>query len=313
MKECRKYEVLIKQLIAGDIGKADEDRLREHISYCRDCKELVEAHHQLLAGVFDVAEPDEEDFAGVRQNVLRAIRSKEGVNKIAWYHKVADHVASLFSRPVFAASLSLVLFVSGFFLHSLISQSQSREGSDLIEQLKYTAQQNTDLQQVENSPYIFSDVRLRNVSGGQVALGFNVSTHLEVVRGKSDPLVKEVLAQAVLNPAPLGNRLRAISYSQEIMDSKIKEALILTMLSDDNLAVRIKAMTSLAAYPFDSQIQDAFIKILKGSDVVQLRLMAIDFLTHNLSSDKPLEDMFKDMNDAKDAAIKYKLYQQIRN
>jgi len=312
MKECKKYEVLIKQLIAGEIEKGGENRLREHISHCKHCSELVGAHDQFKAGVFDVAEPGGEEFVKVRQNVLRAIRSKEAVNRIPWYQSIADHVVSLLSRPLFTASLALILFLGGFFLHSLISQSQIRQGSNLIEQLKYTAQQNTELQQTEGSPYIFSDVRIRNVNG-QVSLGFNVSTHLEIVRDKNDPLVKEVLAQAVLNPAPLGNRLRAISYSEEIIDSKIKEALILTMLNDDNLAVQIKAMTSLASYPFDSQIQEAFLNTLKNSDQVQLRLMAIDYLTHNLSNEKPLQEVFENMNDAKDAGIKYKLYQQIRN
>jgi hypothetical protein len=313
MRECKKYEDLIKKLIAGEIKKADEERLQKHINHCRDCKELMEAHYQIKAGEFDFSEPHDEEFAKIRQNVLRAIGNKEGESGIPWYRNLADRFSYVLSRPAFAAFFSLVLFLAGFFLHSWITRSQHSDRSDLIEQLKYTAQQNTELQQTESSPYIFSDVRIRNVNGGEVALGFNVSTHLQIVRQKNDPLVKEVLAQAVLNPAPLGNRLKAISYSEQIMDSKIKEALIMTMLNDDNLAVQIKTMTSLAAYPFDSQIQAAFLRILKESDQVQLRLMAIDYLTHNLSSEQPLQEVLENLNDAKDAGIKYKLYQQIKN
>lgn len=313
MKECKKYEVLIQRLIAGEIKKADEEKLRKHTERCQDCKELVETHYQIKTGVFDFSEPDDEEFTKVRQNVLRGIRSKRAARGISRYRNLADRFTYILTRPAFAVSFSMVLFLAGFFLHSWISQSQYSDRSDLIKQLKYTAQQNTELQQTESSPYIFNDVRIRNVNGGEVALGFNVSTHLEIVRDKNDPLVKEVLAQAVLNPAPLGNRLKAISYSEQIMDSKIKEALILTMLSDDNLAVQIKAMSSLAAYPFDSQIEDAFLKILKESDQAQLRLMAIDYLTHNLSSEQPLQEIVKNLNDAKDAGIKYKLYQQIKN
>ena len=85
------------------------------------------------------------------------------------------------------------------------------------------------------------------------------------------------------------------------------------MLNDNNLAVRIKAMTSLAKYPSDSKIQDAFLKILKNDEQVQLRLMAIDYLTSNLSNEKNLEEIIKDLNQPNDAGIRYKLSQQIKN
>lgn len=313
MKECKKYEGLLKRLIANEIGDEDTKLLLEHVSQCQDCKAIYEMHGQLLSSEIDLPEADTEDYLKVRQSVIRSIRGKKTASDIKWYQYFSDQFLSIFSRPAFTISFSVIALLIGFFLYPLLQSSQGKSDFDLAQQLKFTAQQNTDLQQVENSPYIFSDVRFKNEDGDQVAIGFNVSTHLELIRHKDDPLVKEVLTQAVMNQTSLGNRLQAISYSEEIMDSKIKEALIFTMLNDNNLAVRVKAITSLAKYPSDSKIQDAFLKILKNDQQVQLRLMAIDYLTNNLSNEKNLEKIIKDLNQAKDAGIKYKLYQQIKN
>ncbi len=313
MAECNQYEKSIKQFIAGEISREDEQSLLQHIEQCQHCKELIEVHYRLALQDFDLPDAAPEDFTKVRQNVIRAIRKKETAHKITWYHHIADHISSLFTRPVVAASAAVVLFLAGFFLSSIILPTPSRSESDLIQHLKYTAQQNTDLQQVENSPYLFSDVRIKNVNGGQVALGFNVSTHLELIRPKDDPLVKEVVAQAVLNPTSLGNRLKAISYSEEIMDPKVREALIFILLNDDNLAVRIKAITSLAKYPADTQIQEAFLRILNEEESVQLRLMAIDYLTNQELNKQTLEDAIMNLDESEDAFIRYKLYQQTRN
>lgn len=313
MKECKKYEELLKHLIANEIDDKDKELLLSHIRQCKNCKALYEMHGQLGTQAIDFPEADAGDYLKVRQSVIRSIRNKKAIDDIKWYQNFADHFMIFFSRPAFTVSLSVILFLVGFFLYPIILTSQDHSDFDLAQQLKFTAQQNTDLQEVENSPYIFSDVRFQNVNGDQVSIGFNVSTHLELIRPKNDPLVKEVLAQAVMNSASLGNRLQAISYSEEIMDSKIKEALIFIMLNDNNLAVRIKTMTSLAKYTPDVQIRDAFLKILKDEESVQLRLMAIDYLTSNLSNEKNLEEIIKDLNQAKDAGIKYKLYQQIKN
>lgn len=313
MKECKKYEKILKQLISNAIEDEDKKILMEHIQECTECKAVYEMHEQLQSSEIDLPEVALEDYLKVRQSVIRSIREKKTISEIRWYQYFSDQFLSVFSRPAFTISFAIILFIIGFFLYPIVIPSQGQSNFDFTNQLEVTAKQNTDLQQVENSPYIFSDVRLRNINSDQVALGFNVSTYMELIRPKNDPLVKEVLAQAVMNPASLGNRLQAISYSGEIMGSKVKEALIFTMLNDNNLAVRIKAMSSLAKYPSDAAIQDAFLKILKDDKQVQLRLMAIDYLTSNLSKEKNLEEIIKDLNQAKDAGIKYKLYQQIKN
>lgn len=320
MAKCRKYEKLIKQLIGGEISREDESLLLRHTEACQHCRELVEAHHRLAADDLDLPDASEQDFVKVRQNVIRAIRNQADLRRIRWYHYIADHITALLTRPIVAAALAAILFLAGVFfgarndwLRQSTSSPARQAEADFIKQLNYVAQQNTDLRQVENSPYLFSDVRIRDVNETQVALEFNVSTHLELVRDKNDPLVKEVVAQAVLNPAPLGNRLKAISYSEKIMHPKVKEALISALLRNDNLAVRLKALTSLAKYPSDPEIREALIRILNEDQSVQLRMMAIDYLTHQKLDTQTLEDAIKNLDNSEDAFFRYKLYEQINN
>ena len=112
MKECKKYEGLLKQLLASDIGDEENKKLLEHIKQCPDCQTFVETHQQLNARSLDFPEAKDEDYVKVRQNVLRTIRGNETTKKIYWYHNLADHFGSWSNRPVFAAFLSLILFLA---------------------------------------------------------------------------------------------------------------------------------------------------------------------------------------------------------
>jgi hypothetical protein len=178
-------------------------------------------------------------------------------------------------RPEIAvAALTLLI---GFFLgRALPSESQGARG--FLKQINLIASENKQLADVQNSPYRYSNVSFNEIDARNIALSFDVSTHMELVRPKSDPLVREVISQALINPSRSGSELKVISVSENMLDKKIKEALIFSLHNAPMLAVRMKSLNSLLKYKNDADVAEACLKVLRQEESVQLRLLVLDYL-----------------------------------
>jgi len=189
----------------------------------------------------------------------------------AWF----DSIRFYLQRPEIAiAALTLLV---GFFLGRFMPPENQSRGS-IMKQINLTASENKKLIDVQNSPYRYSNVSFNEVDSQNIALNFDVSTHMELVRPKSDPLVREVISQALLNPSHGGSELKAIAISESMLDKKIKEALIFSLHNAPMLAVRMKSLSTLTKYKNDPEVESAFIKVLQSEESVQMRLQALDYL-----------------------------------
>lgn len=282
MNSCKKYTALFKALIAGEISDADKKKLLNHIGSCAHCRELYELNQQLEQTASIIPDADTETYTAMRQNVLRTIRHEEARRAAPWYADIMIFLQDFVRRPAVAYGAALILLVTGFFIgREKAPLYLQKEDSGLIKQISYSAEKNADFEALVNSPYLFSDVNIKDMDRDRVTLSFNVQTHVEITRPKDDPLVREVVAQSILNQPNPGYQLKTIAYSENLIDPKIRDALIYTMNHDSDYAVRLKAMESLTRYPNDAQIQEAFLMLLRGNYPIQMRLMAIDYLTKN--------------------------------
>ncbi len=307
MAKCKLYNELIQKLIANEISSFEKAKLFEHMESCDRCRELLAANDLLRETAKELEIPDAEAFAEMRSHVLRSIKYS-GTNKNeSWHRKILPSLLTPFRNPSWAAAIAAVLFLTGFIGGRFMQKNGFGEENGLIRQINYSAEQNREISQAENSPYIFSNVNFLEIDNGNIALSFDVTTHLEMKRSKTDPVVKEVLTQALLNPESVGNRLKSISLAEEVPDPKIKEALISAMINDPNLGVRQKAMQALAGIPNDERIKDVFLSLLKNEESTNMRLMAIDYLTHSKTSEDMLEKAIQGMEPGKDTAVIYKV------
>ncbi len=150
------------------------------------------------------------------------------------------------------------------------------------------------------------------MNDNRIALSFDVSRHMEIIRSKDDPLVREVIAQTLLNPANPGNELKAISYSSSVFDIKLKEALIFSAQNAPILAVRIKAMSGLMNYEDDVDVQSAFLDIFQDEESVKMRLMALDYLKKSRIDKAKLQAALEQMDSGKNAAVIIKAQDYLR-
>lgn len=277
MDKCNKYHELIKKQISSGLDENEKAILAAHLNKCSECSGLMQVHENIEHKQENIPIPTTDEFRIMRQNTLRQIRlSNESKLDI-----ILDHIKEFFIKVEFAYSLAVLLLILSVYSFYSSDKTQGKIPSDLIEQIDYTAQRNSSLSDIENSPYTYSNIEFKEMDNQQIHLGFNVSTYVELTRDKNDPLVKEILAQSIINSPQTGSKLTNIAYAEQIIDPKLKETLLFVVQNDPDLAVRLKSLNILTKYTNDIQIQNTFLYLLKNEESVQMRLIALDYLTTN--------------------------------
>jgi hypothetical protein len=281
---CERIQESMDQLNGPGAAAEEMRTMLDHIESCAACA----GHWDLLGRLRDgLGAPDVDDRAlgSMRQRVLREIRVA-GAAKPSF----GDRLRALFATPAFAYGVAALLLVAGLVGGRMsvtsvpakpASAAVEAGGDNLVRDIRLAANRTTRLDELENSPYVYSNVRVDDAGGGQVRLAFDVSRHVDTVMPKTDPLVAAVLVQSLLDESPVGTRLRAVDYSGSLIDPKVKSALIRAMLGDSNLGVRLRAQSRLVEIGGDAEVQNALLSVLEKEESVQMRLVAIDCLTRH--------------------------------
>ncbi len=311
MPENKKIKKLFEKLIAGGLSDAEYQELKDLTIDIPEYRDILETHHMLEKAASPFEEPATAQFTEMRQAVMRSVRNMEMNTRDNWLGNFSDWVRNFVTRPELAvAAITLLL---GFFLGRIAPVDQEGISSGLMQQVSLLAKENTTFSDSKNAPYRYSNIEFKEINGGEVALSFDVSTHLEMVRKKNDPLVREVIAQSLLNPTNLGSELKTISFTENMFDTKIKEALIFSMHNAPIQAVRQNAMDNLTKYHNDEDIKNAFLTVLKDEKSVKMRLTALDYLDEsNINPDK-LRDLVESEEMKKSPAVWIKAKKIIEN
>lgn len=284
MKNCREFEPLIDRAQAGEASEEEREALLDHIESCSDCSDVFEAIGRLRHADLH-PEPTEEDLLSMRRAVIREIRHKRS-------HRESQKdfsAVSFFMHPASLAVTALVILAIGYFLGAGFKVINIDKGEaqiaaspdQFMSTIKTVAQSHDAYEDIMNSPFTYSNVRLIEGEAGMVNLSFDVSRSLDLSLRKDDPLLTEVLVQSLIEPSGVDTRLMAISVTQNVLDPKIKKSLILAMLNDETLAVRMTAQSKLTEISGDSEVNDAFLTVLEREPSVRMRLVAIDYLTNS--------------------------------
>jgi hypothetical protein len=281
MKECKDYREMIQSYIAGEISPSDLDSLYHHCRTCPDCGQLWEVHSNLAAAGEELPDPPEDGLMAMRTNVLaeisrdeRARDERAGAGRTRWW----DLGALLRARPVAALPMAAALVVVSIFAGRWSASTPETGDSVILREISQQASRQAGLIDYWDTPLSYSNVDARPVEGGNLDLSFNVSRHVRFVTPMDSPVAREVLMHAILEPAAVGARMKAIALAPKVMDPNIREALIFTMHNDPNLAVRMEAMSVMSKSPYDTVIQKAFLATLREDQEVQMRLQALEYL-----------------------------------
>jgi hypothetical protein len=282
VSECERLESTFEAYVAGELEEAALGPLLVHCRICEDCRRLLEIHRDLAGLASRTPEPDEADFDALEARVLGGLagpakgQAEEGAPparlRTGWFPRVAAALAA-----------SVLLVVAGFAAGRAPWERTGATGdaglkTGLIGAIRADAASNHKLEDVEDSRFTYSNVSFRRATGDRLALDFDVTTHVQLVEPARSELVRDVLAQALLNPSSAGARLRAIALAAGDLEPKLKEALLFAMRRDESLAVRLEALTMLSDRLSDPDVKSAVLATLREDDSVQMRLLALDSL-----------------------------------
>ncbi|MFC2087982.1 zf-HC2 domain-containing protein [Calditrichota bacterium] len=311
MENCEFYRNLLEKLIADQISEPENDLLIKHLKTCKECSELFDAHTVLTKSASPFEDLNADDLQMMRRNVLNSIQKKQEKSILNILQKYLDYLRVFIKRPELAfAAIALML---GFFLGRVLPPDENGITGGIVRQINNIAKQNIHFTDTQNSSYQYSNVSMKEIDDQNIALSFDVTTHLDVTREKKDPLVREIIAQTLMNPEGLGSRLKAISYTESILDNKIKDALIFSMQRAPLPAIRLKAMSSLMNYKNDPQVQEAFIKVLNEEKTIKMNLMAIDYLTDSNFNADTLKSVLSEIDPQKSSAVFIRAKEYIEN
>ena len=299
--DCVRFQGIIEAIVAGAPTSGGADNLARHCRTCPDCVQALEAHQNLseIGRRFRAAADD--DLSELRSRVLMQIASPP---RRGWLEMLSTPFRM---QPAMAAVFAVVIFLTG------IASAWIQVGGDggteqrLMTDITAEAASNLSLIDVEDSRYTYSNVTFRPLDDRRVSMDFDVTTHVNVVEPAESELVKEVLVQSLLNPSNTGSRLRAISYASNVMDPKVRDSVIFALHHDENLAVRLKALSMLAEQPVDAVVESAVTTTLLEDQSVQMRLEALDYLATHTSNPESLRQAIEQTDDAVNAALMVRL------
>lgn len=310
MSKCTEFEPLIEQMLSEEIEDASRDRLLAHSEACVDCRQFVDLHYQLQDPELSTELPSDAELAEVRANVLREIRAADRNDPLPSFG-LAGLLRLFALRPAYGMGLAAMLLVmlgTGVVVGRWTTGPELPNdlfvADDLVQEiLRREAQTNRELADVEDSRYLYSNVVFDERDDGRVALSFDVTRHVQVDPRQDDPLVKEVLAQTLVNPMPVGTRLRAISFADRVDDPKVEQALIFSMLNDENLAVRLRAFQILAGAEPSEEIEAAMLMVLSTEEAVQLRMLAMDWVAASDAGQERMDEVLEQLQESEDRAL----------
>jgi hypothetical protein len=262
LSACERYESMFESLIAGQLDEESLSPLLAHCTSCENCRRLLGLHRDISDTAARVPEPGEEDLDRVQERVLRTIRGARRRRP---------------ARIALVAASVILPFVGGL----LLGRGGGSASSRLVATLGAEAASNRALADVEDSRFTYSNVSFRRLEGERIALAFDVTTHLELVEPLRSELVREVLAQSLLNPSSIGARLKAMSLAAGEIDPKLEDAILFALRHDDSLAVRLEALAVLSARLDDHEVQAAVMGALRDDPAVQVRLLALESLAEH--------------------------------
>ena len=197
MTDCENFENSIEALIAGNPQLDQLEELVGHCKTCRNCRELFEMHRTLthLGSKFD--ELENADLEGIRKTVVQIVASKKRLRFLSRWKAVLWTPFTL--RPMVAVVLIAVVFVLGVVGNRFIDRPpvQVREITD-------EALSHVSLSGMENSPYSFSNVAVKELNNNRISLAFDVTKHVEIVEPANSERVKKILMNSLLNPTHTG-------------------------------------------------------------------------------------------------------------
>jgi hypothetical protein len=265
--DAKNYDALIEALFEGRATPEEAARLLGETGG-EELEELAELVDTLARIDPELAQPSDGEFRAARQAVLARIEAQ---------HRGAGGRTLARWLPLAAA---LAAFAVG------LAVGRAAETPAPAAQQALTLTDLVDREAVDSArgagetPFRYSNLRLRELDGDRLALTVDVAAEIDLVRSKNDPLVNDILADAMVSESSLGARLKAVKLAGS--NPRLHRALATAALHDPDVSVRLRALTRLVEQsPAAAETQETLLAVLESEESVAMRLLAVDSLNED--------------------------------
>ena len=289
----KQYKEWLHLAVCDELDNEEMNQLVEHLGQCDACRTEFEELRSTISLMGDgAAEPSNEVLWEARRNLQDALRREPPPQSVLG--RVASGVAvsreprresaprldvrgwlGWITGPRLALSGAATVMI-GFFAGYLAFGGAAAPPQERIEPPPVPGQE-------VGGPQI-SNVRFLDVDteNGQVEIQYDLVRPVRLRASVDDDRVQRMLAYTLANEQNVGVRLEAITALDAAPlhagDEDVKQALIKTLKWDPNPGVRKEALFVLRKMPMDNDIRDACLFVLKNDDNPGMRVASINLL-----------------------------------
>jgi hypothetical protein len=238
---------------------------------------------------FSPPEPPEQLLMEARAELRASIGARRRKN--SFVQNIAGAFAALFTpgvRLAVGGAFMLVIGFSASYFYFRAPLDKSGAAQPVSAQSASFVQEDahiTNVRFIENNS---SPV-------GEVEFTFDAVTPVHIKGSINDDRVQKVLAHAMLNEENPGVRIRSVNaladqpQTTPMTDTVVKNALIKVLDTDPNPGVRKEALKALRQFPFDSRIKAALVHTLINDKNSGIRIAVINTLDSSRTGGQPFD------------------------
>lgn len=267
----------------NELSEEERSHLEAHLRQCESCRLERESLKRAFSALSSLssAGPPEGLLPESRRELFRRMQEGEPLG--------SDSLAGAFLPGLWMALCSRGLQLglaaaASLFVGLLIGYLTFGSGFDPIR---------LDLDRLAAGDLTIANVRFLEAHEGGIDVSFDLVRPARLSGAFGDEGIQRLLAYALVSDQNPGVRLRAAELitAEPLLrpDPEIRSALIAALKTDDNAAVRERAMKALARYSLSGEVKDAFLFVLRNDENAKLRIDAIERLERSLEEERTLD------------------------
>jgi HEAT repeats/Putative zinc-finger len=262
---CRDREHDIILFLYDELPEADQSELRRHLESCAGCREFTEAERQIHARLTDDFSEwtmPSDLLVECRRDLSEAL---DGVDaRHHWWRAPTRlfNVRWLEAVAMVSIGLALGVYVSSESVEPVVTTDVESASTEY------------------SSPATVTNLRIVDADpvSGQIQLAGESVSPVRFEGKLEDQQIRDILATA-LTAGNAGERLRIVNLlAPSARESDVQEALIRSVLHDENQGVRWYALQALKPLAADENVRSALMYVLENDEIPGLRVAAIDAL-----------------------------------
>jgi len=258
---CETARQWLPLYLYGELSFEQEEQLERHLAECAACRAEREKERQWQA-VLDSAEMEPPPgLLAHNRRMLRAALDEERAGAGRPWRRLAGW---LLNPPAWAKPVgALAVFALGFVV-ARVPLDLSLAGIRPAEPAAIARVRRVDPE-----------------ASGRIHIDYDVLQPREVVGAPNDKRVVRALLAAASDPADPGLRVESLELlkRQAGTDDEVRSTLLNVLQTDNNSAVRLKALEALKSFAADSETRRVLCHLLLNDDNEAVRAKAVDLIS----------------------------------